>query len=164
MKYKSWFFGSLLLWLFVIGVAGFFFVKGWTVPSRDSRTAVALSEAERDQVLGEMRQLLKSVHGILQGVSARDLAGAGSAARAAGMGMAADVNPALLAKLPLTFKAMGMSVHRDFDGLADGIQSGEQGEQVLKRLSDLTSRCTACHDLYRFAASSPSGNLPAGDR
>ena len=151
MKYKSWFFGSLILWLFMIGMAGFFFVKGWTVPSRDSRIAIALSEAERDQVLGEMRQLLKSVHGVLQGVSTQDLSGAGKSARAAGMAMAADVNPLLMAKLPLPFKAMGMSVHRDFDGLADGIQSGERGEQVLKRLTDLTSRCTACHDLYRFS-------------
>lgn len=152
MKYKSWFFGSLILWLFVIGLAGFFFVKGWTVPSRDARTAVALSEAERDQILAEMRHLLKSVHGVLQGVSTQDLGGAGKSARAAGMAMAADVNPLLMAKLPLPFKAMGMSVHRDFDGLADGIQSGEQGEQVLKRLTELTSRCTACHELYRFSA------------
>ena len=67
--------------------------------------------------------------------------------------MAADVNPALIAKLPLPFKAMGMSVHRDFDGLADGIQSGERSEQVLRRLTELTSRCTACHELYRFPPS-----------
>lgn len=151
MNYKRWFFGSLILWLFVIGMAGFFFVKGWTVPSRDSRTAVALSEAERDQILAEMRQLLKSVHGVLQGVSTQDLSGAGKSARAAGMAMAADVNPLLMAKLPFPFKAMGMSVHRDFDGLADGIQSGERSEQVLKRLTELTSRCTACHELYRFS-------------
>jgi hypothetical protein len=152
MNYKRWFIGSLILWLFVIGMAVFFFVKGWTVPSLDSRTTVALSEVERDQILTEMRQLLKSVHGVLQGVSIQDLSGAGKSARAAGMAMAADVNPLLMAKLPLTFKAMGMSVHRDFDGLANGIQSGERSEQVLKRLADLTSRCTACHDLYRFSS------------
>jgi hypothetical protein len=151
MNYKRWFIGSLILWLFVIGMAVFFFVKGWTIPSLDSRTTVALSEVERDQILTEMRQLLKSVHGVLQGVSTQDLSGAGKSARAAGMAMAADVNPLLMAKLPLTFKGMGMSVHRDFDGLADGIQSGERSEQVLKRLTELTSRCTACHELYRFS-------------
>ncbi len=151
MNYKRWFIGSLILWVFVIGMAVFFFVKGWTVPSLDSRTTVALSEVERDQILTEMRQLLKSVHGVLQGVSTQDLSGAGKSARAAGMAMAADVNPLLMAKLPLTFKGMGMSVHRDFDGLADGIQSGERSEQVLKRLTELTSRCTACHELYRFS-------------
>ena len=164
MNYKRWFWGAAVLWVVTVGTAGYFFVKGRTVPAPDGRTTIVLSGAERGQVLGEMRQLLKSVHGILQGVSAQDLTGAGRAARAAGMGMAADVNPVLLAKLPLAFKAMGMSVHRDFDRLADGIQSGERGEQTLKRLSDIMNRCTACHDLYRFAASSPSGNVPAKDR
>ncbi|TAL09817.1 MAG: hypothetical protein EPO02_09260 [Nitrospirae bacterium] len=153
MNYKWWFVGSLVLWLGAIAAVGYFFVKGQIVPSRDTRATIALSEAERDLVLAEMRQLLKAVHGVLQGVSSRDLSGAGQAARAAGMAMAADVKPALIAKLPLAFKAMGMSVHRDFDGLADGIQAGERGEQALKRLSDLTGRCAACHDLYRFSAS-----------
>ena len=153
MNYKRWFVGALVLWVVTIGIIGYFFVKGQTVPGSDSRTAVVLAESERDQILAEMRHLLKSVHGILQGVSTQDLSGAGKSARAAGMGMAADVNPALMAKLPLAFKAMGMSVHRDFDGLADGIQSGERAEQVLKRLAELTSRCTACHDLYRFSTS-----------
>ena len=152
MNYKRWFSGSMVLWVVTIATAGYFFVKGWTLQeSHDSRTVVVLTKAERDQVLAEMRQLMKSVHGVLDGLVAQDLNRAGQAARAAGMAMAADVNPLLMAKLPLTFKAMGMSVHRDFDGLADGIQSGERGEQALKRLSDLTGRCAACHDRYRFS-------------
>jgi hypothetical protein len=121
MNYKPWFVGMLGLWMVTVGAAGYFFVKGRTVPAPDGRTAVVLSEAERNQILTEMRQLLKSVHGVLQGVSSQDMGGAGRAARAAGMAMAADVNPVLMAKLPITFKSLGMSVHRDFDGLADGI-------------------------------------------
>jgi hypothetical protein len=151
VKYKAWFLGSLALWVLVIGAMMYFFVKGQTVPSPDARTTVLLVEPERDRILVEMRQLLKSVHGVLDGVAAQDLNRAEQAARAAGMAMAADVDPALMAKLPIAFKAMGMSVHRDFDALADGIHTGERGEQVLKRLSDLTGRCIACHDLYRFS-------------
>lgn len=152
MNYKWWFVGMLALWVATIAAVGYLFVKGWTVQEvSDSRTAVVLTKAEQNQILAEMRQLLKAVHGVLDGVVAQDLTRAGQAARAAGMAMAADVNPLLMAKLPLTFKAMGMSIHRDFDGLADGIQSGERGEQALKRLSDLTGRCAACHDLYRFS-------------
>jgi cytochrome c556 len=74
------------------------------------------------------------------------------AARSAGMGMAADVNPALMAKLPLPFKQMGMSIHRDMDALADGIVRTETPQQILQRLSIMTARCTTCHDLYRFSA------------
>jgi len=153
MNYKRWFIGITALWVVTMAAAGYFFVKGRTIPAPDGRTAVVLSEAERNQILTEMRQLLKSVHGVLQGFSSQDLDGAGRAAKAAGMAMAADVNPALMAKLPLAFKAMGMSVHRDFDALADGIHSGERGEQVLKRLSDLIGRCAACHELYRVSSS-----------
>lgn len=152
MNYKRWFIGVAVLWVVTIAAAGYVFVRGQTIQGGpDSRTAVVLSETERNQILTEMRQLLKSVHEVLQGVSTQDLSAASKAARAAGMGMAADVNPLLMAKLPLAFKTMGMSVHRDFDSLADGIQSGERGEQILKRLSDLTNRCTVCHDLYRFS-------------
>jgi cytochrome c556 len=68
------------------------------------------------------------------------------------MGMAADVNPALMAKLPLPFKQMGMSIHRDMDALADGIVRTETPQQILQRLSIMTARCTTCHDLYRFSA------------
>jgi len=152
MHSKPWLIGALALWALTIMAAGYLFVKGCTVQEgQDARTVVVLTTAEREQILVEMRQLLKSVQGVLQGVSSQDLGRAGQAAREAGMKMAADVNPMLLAKLPLPFKAMGLSVHRDFDGLADGIQAGERGEQVLKRLSDVTSRCAACHDLYRFS-------------
>jgi len=151
MSYKVGFLSALSLWVVTIAAAGYFFVKGHTVASTDARTAVVLTDVERDQILTEMRHFLKAVHGVLEAIVARDLSRAERSARTAGMAMSVDVNPIIMAKLPLAFKAMGMSVHRDFDALADGIQSGERGEQVLKRLSDLTSTCTACHDLYRFS-------------
>ena len=151
--YKLGFFSAIALWVATIATAAYFFVKGHTVSSADARTAVVLTDVERDQILAEMRQFLKAVHGVLEAVVVQDLSHAERSARTAGMAMSVDVNPIIIAKLPLTFKAMGMAVHRDFDALADGIQSGETGKQVVKRLSDLTSRCTACHELYRFSAS-----------
>jgi hypothetical protein len=151
MTYKAAFLIALGLWVLTIATAGYFFVKGYTVPSTDSRIAVALTHDERDQILAEMRQLLKAVDGVLDGIVAQDLSRAERAARTVGMAMAVDVNPVIMAKLPLTFKTVGMSVHRDFDALADGIQSGERGDQVMRRLSALTGRCVACHDLFRFS-------------
>ena len=81
----------------------------------------------------------------------QNLKAAEAAARSAGMAMAADVNPAVMLKLPLPFKQMGMSIHKDMDHLADGIAQGESSVQILNRLSSMTSRCTTCHDMYRFA-------------
>ena len=64
--------------------------------------------------------------------------------------MATDVNPALMAKLPLPFKQVGMSIHKDMDALADAVVQKETPQQILQRLSSMTARCTTCHDLYRF--------------
>ncbi len=143
------------LWIVTIGVAGWFFVQGWTAQGTDGRTQIVLAPAERDLILGEMRLLLKAVHGVVTG-----LAGQGQevnrtqmeqAARSAGMHMAEDVNPALMAKLPLPFKQMGMSIHHDMDALADAIVNKETSPQILQRLSNMTARCTTCHDVYRFS-------------
>jgi hypothetical protein len=146
---------ALILWIVTLAAATWFFVKGQTRTEADGRTAILLAQTERVAILGEMRQLLKSVHGVIEGIGQADQAQgrkqAEQAARAAGMGMAADVNPTLMAKLPLAFKQMGMSVHKDFDVLAVAIAEGAPSSQVLNRLAGITSRCTTCHDVYRLA-------------
>jgi cytochrome c556 len=57
-----------------------------------------------------------------------------------------------MAKLPLPFKQMGMSIHKDMDALADAIVQKETPQQILARVSSITARCTTCHDLYRLSA------------
>jgi hypothetical protein len=147
---------ALGLWIVTIALAGWFFVKGWTTQSTDGRMTIVLAPTERDLILGEMRLLLKAVHGVVTGLAGQDqVAGRAQmeqAARSAGMHMAEDVNPALMAKLPLPFKQMGMSIHHDMDVLADAIANKETSQQILQRLSSMTARCTACHDMYRFSA------------
>jgi len=144
------------LWIVTIGVIGWFFVQGWTTQGTDGRMQIVLAPAERDLILGEMRMLLKAVHGVVTGLASQDQEAGRSqmeqAARSAGMGMAEDVNPALMAKLPLPFKQMGMSIHQDMDALADAIVQKETQQQMLQRLSSMTARCTTCHDMYRFSA------------
>ena len=143
------------LWIVTIAVAGWFFVQGWTTESTDGRTQIMLAPAERDLILGEMRLLLKAVHGVVTGLAGQDQEADRTqieqAARSAGMAMAADVNPALMAKLPLPFKQMGMSIHKDMDALADAVVQKEASQQILQRLSNMTARCTTCHDVYRFS-------------
>ena len=147
---------TLGLWIVTIGVAGWFFVQGWTTQGTEGRMQVVLAPTERDLILGEMRLLLKAVHGVVTGLAAQnqeaDRGRMEQAARSAGMAMAADVNPALMAKLPLPFKQMGMSIHKDMDALADAIVQKETPQQILQRLSSMTARCATCHDLYRFSA------------
>lgn len=148
---------ALALWAATIAAGIWFFVMGWTKPGTDGRTEIVLAAGERDLVLGEIRQLLKALHGIVSGLGGQDQPAdrqqMEQAARAAGMGMAADVNPALMAKLPLAFKQMGMSIHRDMDALADAVVQKESSQEILRRLSSMTARCTTCHDMFRFSVS-----------
>jgi cytochrome c556 len=142
------------LWIVTLAAVAWFFVSGWTRPGTDGRTEIMLAPIERDQILAEMRQLLKAVDAIIRGFSESppELKPAEVAARAAGMAMAADVNPALMAKLPLPFKQIGMSIHKDMDALANALVEKETPQQILQRLSNMTARCTTCHDLYRLGA------------
>jgi hypothetical protein len=146
---------TLGLWILTIGIAGWFIVQGWTTQGTDGRMQIVLAPEERDLVLGEMRMLLKAVHGVVTGLAGRDLEADRSqieqAARSAGRDMAADVTPVLMAKLPLPFKQMGLSIHQDMDALADAIVQKETPQQILQRLSSMTARCTTCHDLYRLS-------------
>jgi hypothetical protein len=144
---------AIVLWVVTVAAAGWFFVRGLTTKGSDGRVEILLAPVERDHILTEMRQLLKAVDGVVRGLgeSEPDLQMMQAAARAAGMGMAADVEPAIMAKLPLPFKQMGMSIHRDMDALADAVGQKETSQQILQRLSSMTARCTTCHDMYRFS-------------
>jgi cytochrome c556 len=151
---SCWCTSVFVLWILTSTVLGWFFVKGWTTTGSDGRTEILLAPIERDQILAEMRQLLKAVDGVVRGLgeSQPDLQAMQGVARAAGMEMAADVDPAIMAKLPLPFKQMGMSIHKDMDALADAVVRDETAQQILQRLSSMTARCTACHEMYRFSA------------
>jgi len=138
------------LWLITIAALGYFFVRGWTSETTDRRTAIHLAPGERDLVLGEMRQMLYSVHRFVTGLSAGDPKIMEEAARASGMGTAADVNPIIMAKLPFEFRRQGMSVHRDFDALADTIAKGADQATVLREFTGITARCVGCHTSYRL--------------
>ena len=63
---------AALLWVVTVAGAGWFFVKGWTTKGTDGRMEIRLAPSERDLILGEMRQLLKAVHGVVDGLAGQD--------------------------------------------------------------------------------------------
>lgn len=145
------------LWVMTIGVFGYFFVTGSTQKSTDNRKAVLLSPQESDLILGEMRTMLSATSGVLNALGEGDMKKASAAARSAGMAMAVDTTPVLMAKLPLEFKSLGMSVHGDFDLLAADIDTGLTPQQVAQRLGVTTTKCVACHAAYRLRAEALPG-------
>lgn len=143
---------AILLWVVTIAVFAWFFVRGSTVAGTDNRTAVVLKANERNLVLQEMRGMLSATHGILEGINQNDMNRVGKSARSAGMAAAADVNPALMARLPLPFKTLGMGVHQDMDELAKAAENGKPAPELMKMLSDTLSKCVACHAAWQLEA------------
>jgi hypothetical protein len=139
-----------LLWLVTIVLFGWFFIHGRTTVGTGGRTAVLLQASERELVLAEMRQMLVAAQGVLEGANQGDMQGIIKAASAAGMRGAADANPALMAKLPIELKALGMSVHRDMDEIAKAAASGTPAPEILKMLSNTLAKCVACHSTWQL--------------
>jgi hypothetical protein len=141
---------SLLLWAVTIATFGWFFIRGNTSAGTDGRTVVVLKSVERDLILTEMRGLLSATQGILEGASQGDMQRIIKASRAVGMASAADVNPALIAKLPMEFKSLGMSVHHDMDEIAKAAENGTPSPEILKMASNTLMKCVACHSAWQL--------------
>jgi len=143
---------ALLLWAVTVGVLLWFFLRGSTAAGTDGRTAIMLHPAERELLLSEMRGQLASTQGILEGANQGDMPRIIKAARAGGMAGTAEVNPALMAKLPLEFKAQWMSVHHEMDEIAKAADDGRPTAELLKMTSDALKKCVACHAAWQFKA------------
>ncbi len=143
---------AIFLWIVTVATGSWFFIRGSVEHGTDDRTAIVLKPAERDLILQEMRGMLAATHGILDGVNQGDRALVAKTARTAGMAAAADVNPALMGKLPLPFKSMGMSVHRSMDDIALAAESGAPAPEILKKLSNTLALCVGCHASWQLRA------------
>ena len=141
---------ALLLWVVTIAVLIWFFVRGSTAAVSDDRTTILLRPEERQFVLFEMRGLLAATQGILEGVNQNDTPRIIEAARAAGMAAMVDVNPTLMGKLPLEFKALGMGVHHDMDDIAKAAEEGKTSAELLRMTSSTLTRCVACHAVWKI--------------
>lgn len=141
---------ALLLWMATIAVFAWFFVRGNTTAGTDGRIAIILQPAERDFVMTEMRGLLAATQEILEGATQNDVPRIVKAARAAGMAGAADVNPALMVKLPVEFKKLAMGMHGDMDEIAKAGESGKPAPELLKMTSNVLTKCVACHAAWQI--------------
>lgn len=153
MKSNKLALAALVLWVATVAVFAWFFVRGNTVPGSDGRSAIVLAPAERGLILAEMRGLLAEVHNILDAINRNDRQQIAASARHVGTAYAADVNPAIMAKLPLPFKQLGMSVHHDMDDLAAAADSGKPVAELQAMLTATMSKCVSCHAAWELKPS-----------
>lgn len=144
---------ALLLWVVTFAVLVWFFVRNLAVADTDGRAAIMLHPAERQMVLSEMRGLLVALQGITEGASQGNEMRIIKAARAGGMAAMAQVDPALMARLPLEFKALNMNVHHEMDQIAKAAEDGRPTAQLLQMTSDVMEKCVACHAAWQLRSS-----------
>lgn len=133
-----------------VGLVYKFILSGSTAEIADQRTAILLDEAERELVLGEMRQFLSATQQIATGISTEDMALVAKSARSVGRAAAQGVPGTLMGKLPVEFKQLGFATHGGFDQLAlDAEQLGDPAH-ALEQLGGLLNNCVACHAAYQI--------------
>ena len=100
-------------------------------------------------MLGDMRRFLALVQIITVALGNDDMHGIIEAAKIVGM---RDENPppALIAKLPLEFKTMGMGTHTAFDDLAKLTRKGADAQKVAAALGEIMTNCVTCHAAYKI--------------
>lgn len=143
--------GMIMLLLAVIVAGAYKFMsQGSTSQGSDGRTTLNLNAKEKNIVLTEMREFLKSVQQITQGITENNMLLVAESARKSGKTAQGAVPGTLVGKLPMTFKKLGFDTHKKFDQLAlDATDLGDK-EQALSQLSILMKNCVACHASYKI--------------
>lgn len=132
-----------------------FLWRGEVLPASDGRTAILLTDGERDLVLGEMRAFLQAVQVVIAASGSGDMKAIAVAARQVGAAAQEGVPAALVGKLPGEFKVLGFDTHRKFDALALDAEQLEDPAHTREQLAELMSNCVACHAAYRIDRAVP---------
>ncbi len=139
----------VLATIIVAGAVKFLFV-GETSTAEDGRTAIHLTSAERQKVLGEMRVLLATTQEVVRALAENDMEALIEAARPMGAKGHGTVDFKLAAKLPLEFKRLGFGTHEAFDELIAMAEAGRPRDEIQLKLVEIMDACIACHATFQL--------------
>jgi hypothetical protein len=119
-----------------------------TTVHEDRRQVIVLEPQERAMILLEMRHFLRGIEQIARALAQPDMGSIATTARSLGRQATHQVPPAVRQKLPQEFRALGFSVHSDFDQIALDAESMGDPKHTLVQLADTLAKCNACHESY----------------
>jgi len=114
----------------------------------DTRINLKLTPEERVEFLAEMRQMLGSIQGVMQGIGDTDRERIASAARQSGNRMARATPASVRAKLPQSFRDLGGPTHMMFEELAVRAETDDM-DSLARDTANLMNQCMACHATFR---------------
>jgi hypothetical protein len=114
----------------------------------DTRINLKLTPEERVEFLVEMRQMLGSIQGVMQGIGDADRERIAAAARQSGNRMARATPAPVRAKLPQSFREIGGPTHMMFEELAVRAETDDM-DSLARDTASLMNQCMACHATFR---------------
>lgn len=116
----------------------------------DRREVIELNAEEVSFVLGEMRNFLVSINGIVDAIAEGKPGKAAEPARRSGMHVMRNAPHTMTGKMMMEFRKLGMDTHQRFSAIAEEAAAMGDEKAILKQLSALLGNCTACHQGYRI--------------
>ncbi len=114
----------------------------------DHRTSLNLTPAEKVEFLSEMRMMLTSIQGIMEGIGTENIEKIKESARYSGNRMARATPQSIRDKLPMEFKQLGGPTHLAFEELVIRSDTDDM-EDLASFTAELMKRCLTCHELYK---------------
>lgn len=114
----------------------------------DARTNLNLTPQERAVFLADMRNMLASIQGVMQGIGESDRERIAAAARQSGNRMARATPASIRAKTPQAFRDIGGPTHMMFEELAVRAETDDM-DSLARDTANLMNQCMACHATFR---------------
>ncbi|CAA6819556.1 MAG: Unknown protein [uncultured Thiotrichaceae bacterium] len=116
--------------------------------AEDTRISLDLTKSEKVLFLTEMRQMLVSIQGILQGIGEDDRALIIKSAQYSGNRMARATPESIKKKTPSEFKELGGPTHMMFEELVIRAEDDDL-ESLTLLTSEILKNCVACHSQFK---------------
>ena len=143
-------YGLFVLALGVLAGVGAREASSRAQPQDDKRTPVALAADQRDAVLKDMRAMLTSMQGIMEGATRMDVPRIRAAAQAAGTAAMAAYDSETRAQFPEAFRKQSAETRAAFDALAEAVRGFTARDTTLAYMSRISAQCVSCHAQFKL--------------
>jgi hypothetical protein len=114
----------------------------------DQRINLGLTPQEKTQFLADMRNMLASIQGVMQGIGKADRSKIAESARMSGNRMARATPASTRAKLPQSFRDIGGPTHMQFEELAVDAETYDM-DMLASKAGEIMDQCMTCHAAFR---------------
>lgn len=121
-----------------------------SIAYEDERNLIILRPKEQRLMLQDMRNYLNGIQLITESMASNDYTGVEKAARDMGKISIYDTQPVMSHNLVPKFRRMAISVHDDFEILANMAKKNKPVNEMLGHIGEMMQTCVSCHETFRM--------------